>query len=99
MDRVRGSAVSKGARTPTLHPLTSLARRRLLEFMLGSPALASMAALSTWWPSAAHARPELAIPETAKSVFFAIVIAWTSFAVMNNLKAIDALGLSPLGIV
>lgn len=66
MDRVRGSAVSKGARTPTLHPLTSVARRRLLEFMLGSPALASMAALSTWWPSEAHARPELAIPETAQ---------------------------------
>ncbi len=40
-----------------------------------------------------------AVPETAKGVFFAIVIAWTSFAVMNNLQAIDALGLSPLGIV
>ena len=40
-----------------------------------------------------------AVPEAAKGVFFAFVIAWTAFAVMNNLQAIDALGLSPLGIV
>jgi len=67
MDRIRGSGASNdAAREPTLQPLTSLARRRLLEFMLGSPALASMAALSAWWPSAAGARPELAIPETAQ---------------------------------
>lgn len=67
MDRIRGSGASNdAAREPTLQPLTSLARRRLLEFMLGSPALASVAALSAWWPSAAGARPELAIPETAQ---------------------------------
>ncbi len=38
------------------------------------------------------------IPDGAKGVFFALVIAWTTLAVMNNLQAIDALGLSPLGI-
>ena len=35
----------------------------------------------------------------AKGLFFAAVIAWTGFAVVNNLQAIEALGLSPLGTV
>ncbi len=39
------------------------------------------------------------IPALAKSVFFVVVIAWTGFAVANNLQAIEALGLSPLGQV
>ncbi|MDH3519910.1 MAG: hypothetical protein OEM49_05575 [Myxococcales bacterium] len=37
------------------------------------------------------------LPELAKGLFFALVIAWTGFAVLNNLQAIQALGLSPLG--
>ncbi len=40
-----------------------------------------------------------AVPGLAKSVFFSFVIAWTSVAVANNLQAIQALGLSPLGTV
>ncbi len=39
------------------------------------------------------------VPGVAKGIFFSIVIAWTSFAVVNNLQAIEALGLSPLGRV
>ena len=38
------------------------------------------------------------VPDLAKGLFFGIVIAWTSFAVVNNLQAIEALGLSPLGV-
>lgn len=37
------------------------------------------------------------IPELAKGIFFAVVIGWTALAVINNLQAIEALGLSPLG--
>ncbi|MGH0030025.1 MAG: hypothetical protein ACQGVC_09560 [Myxococcota bacterium] len=37
------------------------------------------------------------VPPVAKGVFFTVVIAWTSLAVLNNLQAIEALGLSPLG--
>jgi len=37
------------------------------------------------------------VPRLAKGMFFAVVIAWTGFAVLNNLQAIQALGLSPLG--
>jgi hypothetical protein len=37
------------------------------------------------------------LPRLAKSVFFVFVIGWTAYAVMNNLEAITALGLSPLG--
>ena len=37
------------------------------------------------------------IPQVAKGVFFAVVIAWTGFAVVNNFQAIQTLGLSPLG--
>jgi len=39
------------------------------------------------------------VPRYAKGLFFAVVIAWTGFAVVNNLQAIRALGLSPLGAV
>lgn len=35
----------------------------------------------------------------AKGLFFAAVIAWTGFAVVNNLHAIEVMGLSPLGTV
>jgi hypothetical protein len=37
------------------------------------------------------------IPKLAKGLFFGLVIAGTSVAVVNNLMAIQALGLSPLG--
>ena len=37
------------------------------------------------------------VPKLAKSMFFALVIAVTGFAVVNNLRAIEALSLSPLG--
>ncbi len=40
-----------------------------------------------------------AVPRLAKGMFFGFVIAWTSVAVVNNLQAIEALGLSPLGTV
>ncbi len=37
------------------------------------------------------------VPQVAKGVFFAVVIAWTGFAVANNFQAIQTMGLSPLG--
>ena len=37
------------------------------------------------------------VPAVAKALFFTLVIAWTTLAVLNNLQAIDALGLSALG--
>ena len=37
------------------------------------------------------------IPRAAKRVFLMVVIGWTGYAVVNNLKAIVAMGLSPLG--
>jgi len=37
------------------------------------------------------------LPRVVKGVFFAFVIGWTAYAVMNNLEAIRSLGLSPLG--
>ena len=37
------------------------------------------------------------LPRTVKGVFFVFVIGWTAYAVVNNLEAIEALGLSPLG--
>jgi hypothetical protein len=37
------------------------------------------------------------VPLAAKCVFFAIVIGWTTLAIVNNFQAIDALGLSPFG--
>lgn len=39
------------------------------------------------------------VPVVAKGIFFTFVIAWTTLAVANNLRAIEALGLSPLGTV
>ena len=38
-----------------------------------------------------------AVPRLAKYVFFVLVIAVTAYAVVNNLRAVEALGLSPLG--
>ena len=37
------------------------------------------------------------IPKPAKRVFLLVVIAWTGYAVVNNLHAIAAMNLSPLG--
>ena len=37
------------------------------------------------------------IPKTAKHLFFGFVAFWTGFAVINNLQALSALGLSPWG--
>ena len=37
------------------------------------------------------------VPLPAKRIFLLVVIAWTGYAVMNNLHAIRAMGLSPLG--
>jgi len=37
-------------------------------------------------------------PRTAKSVCFAVLVLSTAWAVLNNLMAIEALGLSPLGV-
>jgi hypothetical protein len=37
------------------------------------------------------------IPRTAKGIFLLVVIGWTGYAVVNNLQAIAAMGLSPLG--
>ena len=39
------------------------------------------------------------VPELAKAFFFMMVITWTGFAVLNNLQAIQAIGLSPIGTV
>ena len=36
-------------------------------------------------------------PRSAKGVCFAILVASTAWAVLNNLRAIEVLGLSPLG--
>ena len=38
------------------------------------------------------------LPNFAKKVFFSLVVAATGYAVINNYRAIDALGISPLGI-
>jgi hypothetical protein len=37
------------------------------------------------------------VPRAAKGAFFTLVVVWTGWAVVNNLQAIRALGLSPLG--
>ena len=39
-----------------------------------------------------------AVPQAAKFVFFTLVIAATSFAVINNLRAVEALGLERHGL-
>ncbi len=52
---------------PESRPTQSgIARRKLLQFMLESPLLASGAGLAAWWPEATWARPELAIPASAR---------------------------------
>ena len=38
------------------------------------------------------------LPFAAKGVFFTLVSVSTAYAVFNNLRAIEALGLSPLGL-
>ncbi len=38
------------------------------------------------------------LPNIAKKTFFGLVIAFTGYAVINNYRAIEALGISPLGI-
>jgi hypothetical protein len=37
------------------------------------------------------------IPGAAKRTFLLVVIAWTGYAVANNLQAMIAMGISPLG--
>ena len=39
------------------------------------------------------------LPTLAKGLFLGAVIAWTALAVVNNLHAIEVMGLSPLGTV
>jgi hypothetical protein len=36
------------------------------------------------------------VPALAKGLFFTLVIAWTTLAVLNNIEAIQALGISPI---
>jgi hypothetical protein len=38
-------------------------------------------------------------PRTAKSVCFGVLVISTAWAVLNNLRAIEAIGLSPLGVI
>jgi len=38
------------------------------------------------------------LPVLMKKTFFCLVVVSTSYAVINNYRAIDALGISPLGI-
>ncbi len=45
---------------------TTIARRKLLQFMLESPLLATGVGLAAWWPGQARARPEFAIPQSAR---------------------------------
>ena len=37
------------------------------------------------------------VPNQAKHLFFVMVVTWTGWAVVNNLQALHALGLSPWG--
>jgi len=39
------------------------------------------------------------VPKPAKGLIFAAVAMWTGYAVLNNVQAITALGLSPLGSI
>ncbi len=39
------------------------------------------------------------IPSPAKGAILTVVVAWTGYAVFNNMSAIATLGLSPLGII
>ena len=36
------------------------------------------------------------LPRTAKSMFFGVILAWTGYAVVNNVQAIRAMGLTLL---
>jgi hypothetical protein len=38
-------------------------------------------------------------PRSAKSICFGVLVVSTGWAVLNNLRAIEALGLSPLGAI
>jgi len=38
------------------------------------------------------------LPDLAKKIFFGLMVAATGYAVINNYRAIDALGISPLGV-
>jgi hypothetical protein len=38
------------------------------------------------------------MPDLAKKTFFGLVICSTGYAVINNYRAIEALGISPLGV-
>ncbi len=38
------------------------------------------------------------LPALAKKAFFGLVVATTGYAVVNNFRAIEALGISPLGL-
>ena len=38
------------------------------------------------------------LPRSLKTAFFSAVVLTTGYAVVNNLQAIDAMGLSPLGL-
>ena len=38
------------------------------------------------------------LPDFAKKAFFGLVVAATGYAVINNYRAIEALGISPLGV-
>ena len=38
-------------------------------------------------------------PRSAKSVCFGVLVVSTAWAVLNNLRAIEVLGLSPLGVI
>ena len=38
------------------------------------------------------------LPQLVKATFFSLVALTTGYAVINNFRAIDALGLSPLGL-
>lgn len=37
------------------------------------------------------------VPRPAKTLCFVVIIAWTGYAVVNNLQAIEVMGLSALG--
>ena len=37
------------------------------------------------------------LPRVAKAGFFAVIVAWTGWAVVNNVQAIVRMGLSPFG--
>ena len=38
------------------------------------------------------------LPDFAKKAFFGLVVVFTGYAVINNYRAIEALGISPLGL-